>query len=105
MPSLLPKFVSGNKISFGKADLSARHIMPKPAFVEKVDKDNNNTDFEPASRVRFVSAGDNQTHQLVIGRNIAGTSGEQGLSGAQSSKQKQFDEWLHCRRCSGLNVM
>ena len=105
VPSLSPKSVFGDDIISGKGDSSAPCMIPKPVFVEEVDDNDDNTDFEPVSCVRIVSAWDNQTYQSVIGRNIAGPPGEQRLLGAESSKQKQLDEWLHCRRYGGLNVL
>ena len=74
--SLLSKSVSGNEISSGKADLSALYMIPKSVFVKEVNDDNHDTNFEPASCVRVVSAGNNQTHQSVISRNIAGPPGK-----------------------------
>lgn len=69
--SLSPKYVSGNEILFGKADLSAFSMIPKLAVIEKVDDDDNNTDFELAFCIRVVFAGNNKNYQLVKGRNIA----------------------------------
>ena len=105
MPSLSPKSVSSNKIFSGKADLSTPCMMPKPVFVEEVDDDDDDTDFEPVFRIRIVSAGDNQTHQSVMSYRINGPPGKQELLEAQSLKEKQLDEWLHCHSCGGLNVM
>lgn len=103
--SLSSKFVFGNKIPSGKADLSTLCMMPKPAFIEEVDDDNNDTDIEHVSHVHVVFARDNQTYQSVMGRKIAGPLGKQELSEAELSKQKQHDEWLHYHRCDALNFM
>lgn len=88
VPSLSPKSVFGNEIPAGKADLSIPCIMPKSVFVEEVDNDDDNTDFELASCIRVVFAGDNQTHSSIMGRNIARPLSEQELLGAESLKQK-----------------
>lgn len=69
--SLSSKYVFGNEILFGKADLSAFCIISKPAIIQEVDRVNNNIDFEPTSCVRVIFAGDNKNHQSVIGRNVA----------------------------------
>ena len=57
-------------------------MMSKSAFIEEVDNDNNDINFEHASHIHIVSVRDNQTHQSVMGCNIAGPLGEQGLLGA-----------------------
>ena len=92
MPSSSPKSVFDNEILSSKADLFTLCIIFKLAFVEEVDDDDNDTNFEHTFRVCIVSSGDNQTHQSVMGRNIIGLLDEQGLSGAESSKQKQLDK-------------
>lgn len=56
--------------------------MPKPAFIEKKDGDDNDIDFKLASCVYILSTGNNQTQRSVMGHNIAGPLGEQGLSKA-----------------------
>ena len=62
MPSSSTESVSSNEIHFGKADLFAPNMMPKPALIKKVNDDNNDTNFEHASCVHVVSARDNQIH-------------------------------------------
>lgn len=62
MPSLSSKSISGNEIHSDKADSSTLCIMPKPTIIEEVDDDGDDTNIESASRVRIVSARDNQTH-------------------------------------------
>lgn len=69
VPSSLPKPISGNKILFGKINECAPCMMPKAAFVEEVDDDDTN--FELASRVSVFSATDNQIQKSVMGCNIA----------------------------------
>lgn len=106
--STSPKPASGDKISSGKADESATRMMPKASFAEEVDDDD--IDFELPSRGRVrgasrLSSGENHTQESVMGRNVAGPPGGQGLLEAESSKKNQLDEWLHCCRCGGLNVM
>lgn len=54
--------------------------MPKPVFVEKMDNDDNDIDFEFASHIYIFSARDNQTQGSIVSQNIAGLFGEQGLS-------------------------
>ena len=71
-----PKSVSSNEIPSSKADLSAPSIMPKFDFIEKVDDDDNDTNFEPASCIHVISTEDNQIHQSVMGRNIIGPPNE-----------------------------
>lgn len=73
MPSLLPKLVSSNKISFSKTDESAPCIIRKATFIEEID--DNDTNFELAFCIRVFSARDNQTQGLVMSRNIAGQPG------------------------------
>lgn len=87
---LSSKSVSGDKISSGKVDESTSYMILKPTFVEEVDNDDNETDFEIASRVHFFSAGDNQTQELVMGHNITGLSSEQKLLGAELLKKNNL---------------
>lgn len=95
-------------------------MMPKAAFIEEMNDDDGDTNFELISRVCVFFARDNQTQGsimscnvtgppqtqgLVIDRNVARLPDEQGLSRAKSSKKKQLDEWLHCHKYGGLNVI
>lgn len=57
--------------------------MPKPAFIEKKDGDDNDIDFKLASCICIFSTGNNQTQRSVMGYNIARPLGEQGLSKAK----------------------
>ena len=62
MPSLSPKSVSGNEIFSGKADSFAPCMIPKPTFVEEVDDNDNDINFEYTSRICIISIGNNQTY-------------------------------------------
>lgn len=59
MSILSPKFISSNKVFSDKTDEFAHSIMPKPAFIEEVDNNDNNTNFELAFYICVLSARDN----------------------------------------------
>lgn len=72
LPSFSPKSVFDNEIHFGKADFSTPCMILKPAFVQEIDDNDNNTNFKFASRV------------YVVRRKIGRLLGEQRLSKAKS---------------------
>lgn len=73
---LLSKSVFGNKIFFGKTNESVPCMIPNLAFVKEVDDNDNNSNFEYASRVCILSIGDNKTWRSVMGRNVAALPSE-----------------------------
>lgn len=102
---LLLKSNSSNKIFSGKVNKSAPCMMLKPAFIEKFNKNNNDTDFELAFLVRIFFTRDNQTQRSVMGCNVGELPGKQRLLGVELLKKEQLDEWLYCHRCGWLNVI
>lgn len=98
----------GNEIFSGKVDKFALCIIPKAIFTKEVD--NDDTDFELTScgricRASKLFAGDNQTQESIIGYNVVGPTGRQKLLKVKLLKKKQYDEWLHFCRCSGINII
>lgn len=92
LSSLSPKSISSDKIFSGKVNKSVPHMMLKLAFVEKFNKNNNDTNFELAFLVRIFFTKNNQIQGSVIGCNVNGLSGKQRLLGAELLKKKQLDE-------------
>lgn len=62
-------------------------MIPKLAFVEEVDDNNDDTNFELVSYIHIFLTGDNQTQGSVMGHNVGGLPGEQGLLGAELSEK------------------
>lgn len=83
-----------------KADESA--LRAKVASV--AEEDDEESDFELPSRGQLAGVLGASAVESVVGPNVVASLGVEGLSGAEL-KKKQLDEWLHCRGCSGLNVL